>query len=124
MGLLKSETETELAASLIRQTEEQPLSDVLQLFLPFARGLLALNTGQFREAVDHFLTCEDSLKPLSAGSAPVRGMVDLIRAFRAIGLARLGERAAAEKLFGVAKPRLEAIKSDRILNRFYRAMTL
>lgn len=122
MGLLKSQTNTELAASLLRKVEEQPLSDMLQLFLPFAKGLLALNTRDHREAVELFQQTEKDLAPLAPGSAPVRGVIDMIRAYRAIGLAKLGERGEAGKLFNVVRPRLTALRSERILEQYEKAL--
>ncbi|MCC6695333.1 MAG: hypothetical protein IT365_06865 [Candidatus Hydrogenedentes bacterium] len=120
MALLKNERDTARAMELIHSAEQQQLSDVLLLLLPHVKGLAALNWGNPGEAEQYFHTAEENLRPMAPAAAMVRLVMDVNRAYRAIALAELGRLREAEALFAMARPRLEALKSGRILDRWNR----
>jgi hypothetical protein len=122
MALLKNETDLAAAQQLIAAAEQQPLGDVAVLLLPFAKGLAALNSGNSHEAEQLFRATEDNLRPMAAGAALVRLVMDVNRACLAIALANLGEKREAETVFAIARPRLEALDSSRLIDRYERSI--
>ncbi len=122
MGLLKNQQDTPRAQQLIAEVESQHVSDVVEVFVGLAKSMLALNTGKYREAAEGFQEGEEALAPMAGGSAPVRSAVDMSRAYRAIALAHLGEKDAAENLFKSVRKRWEALPGNRLVERFDQAM--
>ncbi len=118
MSLLANEAEPDLARRLIEQAQQQHLSDVLQLVLPGIEGLLALNEGRFTEAVPLFHQLDAGLRPLLPGSPLIGVFLDAGQGYLAITYAHLNEHEKAERHMQLALPRLRALKSNRILDRY------
>ena len=123
MALLGNEVDLPRAQRLIAHAEAQPLSDTLQLMLPYIKGLAALNDKKSEEALTLFQEAESRLSPLAAVHALVRAAIDSVRAYRAIALAGLGKTAEAQQLFDAVRPRFEALDSVLLIRRFERAVT-
>lgn len=120
--LLKLNLDSPLAHQLIEEAEAQPLSDLLQLFVPITKGHLELNLGHYQRAFFQCLEGEKGLKPFITTQPFARVYADVARAYAAIALAELGEMEEAETLFQSALPRLEALKSTRTIDRYREAI--
>lgn len=122
LALLGNEVDLPRAQRLIAHAEAETLADMLQLMLPYIKGLAALNDKKNEDALTLFSEAEDGLKPLAPVHAVVRAAVDSMRAYRAITLAELGRTAEAQQLFGAVRPRFEALNSIVLIQRFERAI--
>lgn len=122
LSLLSNQKDTELAVSLIERAESQHLSDMAQTLLLIIKGLAATELNKYHEADEYFELLDAGLRPMAPASALVRMLLDINRACRAITLVRMGETARGENLFAQARPRLEAIRSTRLINRFKKAL--
>ena len=123
MALLRHNQDLELARKLIAEAEAMPISDVLQLFLPFLKGLAALNGHSHAEALDLLTRTEEMLRPVAAGSAPIRNILDDVQGFKAIAYAKTGRLDDARKCFAAARPRIEALNNLALLQRIEEALT-
>ena len=121
-GLLKAEKNLDLAQQLIESAESQHLSDILVMFLPYIKGLAALNARKHAEAVALLRSAETELRPLAARVAMIGESIDRCAAYLAIALANVGELCEAERLFEKARPRLEALNADRLIQRYRNAL--
>jgi hypothetical protein len=117
MALLKNEKETALASRLIESAENKPLGDLLQMLLPHIKGLLYLNHGQNRAAVEAFEKARANMQPMIAGSPLFAKILDINAAYLAIAQARAGDRALAAETAKPALKRLRALQSRRLLGR-------
>ena len=122
IALLKDEIDTPEARQLIEKAEQQTLSDMELMLFPYFKGLLALNENRFQQAEPLFLKAINKLQPLVPASPYFGLIVDLNRAYLAIAYARMGEKEKAERQFQLALPRLNALKSTRIIERYGRIM--
>ena len=122
MSLLMNETDATQAKQLIEMAEAQRLSDAQLMILPYIKGLYALNTRNFSEAKQHFQTAHKKLSAMAAASPLVGVVIDMNRGWLAIALANLREHQEAEKLYQMARPRIVALNSLRILNRMNQAL--
>ncbi|REK11404.1 MAG: tetratricopeptide repeat protein [Planctomycetota bacterium] len=122
MALLKNEQDPQLAAQLIQSAEKRRLSDLLQLFLPFIKGLFCLNTGQDGKAVETLNEARKKLEPLAPGAPLVRQILDINAAYQAIAHVRTGRRDLALKLAEPARNRLQAINNQRLLAKLDAAL--
>lgn len=121
--LLKLNLDPPLADQLIAEVETEPLSDLLQVLLPISKGQLELNLGYYQNAFFQFMEAENGLKPYVSTQPFARLYADVARAYAAIALAEQGELEQAELLFQSARPRLEALKSRRTIDRYHQALS-
>jgi tetratricopeptide (TPR) repeat protein len=122
MALLKNETDLPLAKQLIESAESQHLSDLLLAFMPHAKGLHALNAGSYAEAKRWFTAAHEKLQPFLASSPLIGVAIDVNRANLAIALAKSGDLRGALDLYALARPRLIALDSSRLLDQVQRAL--
>ncbi|QDV18371.1 hypothetical protein Pan153_30280 [Gimesia panareensis] len=121
--LLKLNRNPQLAHQLIKDAESKQLSDLLQILVPLSKGHLELNLGHARLAFYLFVQAQNGLKPYLATQPFARLYSDIGRAYAAIALAEMGETEEAETLFQSALPRLEALKSQRTIERYRQAIS-
>lgn len=121
-ALLRMDRDLQRAGQLVEELEQQPLSDQQETILPLVKGLLELNRGNYREAVNQCTEAVNRLKPYIANQAYSRLYADNARAYTAIALAELGEREEAERLFQSALPRLEALNATQAIERYQQAV--
>ncbi|MFN3160907.1 MAG: hypothetical protein ACE37I_16440 [Rubinisphaera brasiliensis] len=119
--LLKLQTRLAEASRLMESVESKRLSDMLKMFLPFARGLSALNDGNYSNAREHLLEAREQLQPFAAQPL-IRQILDFNSAYLAIASANCGEPIEAVKHYQRAKKRLEAFGDDLLLDRLETAM--
>ena len=120
--LLAQNRELDLALKLIAHGETLPLSDTLEMLLPFHNGLAALNGNHDAKALDLLRAADANLAPLAPTSAPVRKGLDLIQAYKGIALAKLGDTTEARQCFDAARPRLEALNDTQLVKRIEEAL--
>ncbi|MDF1743762.1 MAG: hypothetical protein P1V19_08700 [Gimesia sp.] len=116
--LLKQNKDPRLAQRLIQEAEQQPLSDMLEMILPFIKGLLELNRGEPRLAFHLFIEGQNRIQPLLKSQSVARFYSDIGRAYAAIALAELGEKEQAAIQFELALPRLQALDSKLLIERY------
>ncbi|MDB4766941.1 hypothetical protein OAG71_04555 [bacterium] len=107
MALMKNETNLQEAERLIASAEEKPLSDTLQMILPFAYGLRELNNRRYEQAAESFTEAQKKLTPLAAALPVVRLILDHISAYLAIAYAMDGDIETAKQHYRPAKKRLK-----------------
>ena len=116
--LLKQNKDPQLAQRLIQEAEQQPISDMLEILLLFTKGLLELNVGEPRLAFHLFVEGQNRLQPLLKSQPVARMSSDIGRAYAAIALAELGEKEQATIQFKLALPRLKALDSKLLIERY------
>ena len=121
-ALLRLDRDLERAGQLVEKFELLPLSDQQEVILPLIKGLLELNRGNYRLAVNQCTEAINRLKPYVANQPYSRFHADNARAYTAIALAELGEMEEAERLFQSALPRLKALNSTQIIERYQQAV--
>ena len=121
-SLLKYQENLPLAQQLITEAEQQHLSELLQHLLPYFKGVLALNLDQLREAEAYFRDCDSRLKPLAPSEPMLQLFADLNRAYLAITLASLGESEQAHQLYRKVEPRLIALDSTLLIDRYQQSI--
>ncbi|MFI4852430.1 MAG: hypothetical protein ACIAZJ_25250 [Gimesia chilikensis] len=121
-ALLRMDRDLERAGQLLENIELLPLSDQQEVILPLFKGLLELNRGNYRMAVNQCTEAINRLKPYVANQPYSRLHADNARAYTAIALAELGEREEAERLYQSALPRLEALNSTQIMELYQQAV--
>lgn len=120
--LLHCQTDIPRARQLLREARSHALSDVLSPAADAVEGMLLLEEGhphQAREMLEAGLT---GLGRFRAAMPLVGAMQDRFRAYLALSLAAIGERAEAERQFRQAEPRLRALKRAELLARCERAI--
>jgi hypothetical protein len=124
ISLMKYETDAQEAELLVLSAEQEPLSDMLQLFLPFAYGLRELNNRRYAQAQMFFAEAHRKLTPLGAAQPLFRLVTDNISAYLAIASAKGGDFETAKQHYGRAKKRLEALGANQLLSRLKQAMNV
>ncbi|WP_339727143.1 hypothetical protein [uncultured Gimesia sp.] len=117
-GLMKYNRDNSLAEQLLDDAEQQHLGELVELLFFYFKGLLELNRGNFKAAEASFKTCQSGLLPIAPSQPLLQLFVDLNRAYLAIALAEQGELQQAEELFRLALPRLKALDSTCIMDRY------
>ncbi|MCA8989001.1 MAG: hypothetical protein KDA78_15255, partial [Planctomycetaceae bacterium] len=119
--LLKMEINLDEADRLLEAVEAQPLSDLLQMLLPFGHGLQQLNHKRYVEARDLLIESRRCLMPMAALPL-VQMFLDFNAAYLAIASARCGDLPTALKFYRPAKKRLEAMGYTMLLARLNEAL--
>ncbi len=120
LGLLKYDTDTPKARRLIEWAQRQPLSDVLQMILPLIQGILAVNEGNYDQAIASLEKSRATVQPLVAAEPLFGPILDYCRAYLAIAYARTGDLEMATRYYRVAKRRLQALGANWLLARLHR----
>ncbi|WP_298860419.1 hypothetical protein [uncultured Gimesia sp.] len=121
-GLLKYGNDNSLANKLLEDAEQQHMGELIELLILYFKGIFELNLGNLRVAESHFLKCQTGLLPIAPSQPLLQLFVDLNRAYLAITLAKIGEREQAEEIYQLALPRLKALDSELIMNRYAEAI--
>ncbi|QDV52426.1 hypothetical protein Enr17x_44890 [Gimesia fumaroli] len=121
-ALLKYQQNLPLAQQLLTEAEQQHLDELLKMILYYFKGLLELNLGHCHVAKEQFLSSLSQLLPIAASQPLLQLFVDLNRAYLAIAHAELGEREQAQKLYKRVEPRLKALGSTSIMDRYAAAI--
>lgn len=108
--------DADAAEQLLDSVAGKELSALAQSFVDYARGLIALERGQFaaaRESLQRAWAVQANLydNPLMAGLA------DYITAHLAIVTAQLGDKPTARKMLRASLPRLTAFKDIELARR-------
>ena len=120
--LIKQNKDPALAWKLIQAAEACPKSDRLEQFLFLSKGQFELKQGRYKDALQILQEVKQQLLPLSHSQPEARLHLDFCDAWTAIALAELGEREEAERLYQSALPRLEALNSTQIIERYQQAV--
>lgn len=121
-ALMKCNTDNKLAKQLLEEAEQQHLGELVELLILYFKGLLELNLGNYKVAQANFLTCQSGLLPIAPSQPLLQLFVDLNRAYLAITLAELGESENAQIIYELALPRLQALGSEQIMDRYAEAI--
>jgi hypothetical protein len=113
---MQNQEDPQRAKELIRQAEQQQLSDLLLAALPGVKGLVALNEGKNQEAVTLINQSNERWKKW-AGMPAIGSVMDSNHGYLAIAYANLRDVARSAEHWRKAEPRLRAIQS-RILDQY------
>ena len=91
--------------------------------LPHVEGLYALHSADFAAARQFFLTADARLQVFASAQPVIGVVIDVNRANLAIALSHLGDQAGARQQFALARPRLVALDSERVLRAVERALS-
>lgn len=116
-ALLVLEREPTRARQLLGSAESKPLGDLLEPAARFVHGLLELNTNRNQQAIEQFDAALRMLAPTERVSPAIGLLNDLIRAHRAVALAKTRETVAAQRAVEQCLPRLVAIDHQPIVQR-------
>lgn len=123
-ALLKYEENIPLAEQLMAEAEQEQLSELLKFLLPYFKGILALNQGRSGDAVKLFHECQENLLPIAHSEPMLQLIVDYNRAYLAIALAEQGDAREAETLYNLVEPRLQALDSTLLMDRYAAAIRI
>ena len=98
------------------------LNDAVALVAPLVEGVLRFEEGHPRQARDKLEAGLAGLDRFRAASHFVAMMQDGFRAYLALSLAVVGDRAEAERQLRLAEPRLRALQRTELLDRCQRAV--
>lgn len=113
--LLKNDENLQEAERLIASAEAKPLSDILQMLLPFVHGLRDLRNGKHGTAIQHFLEAQNRLSPLASSQPLIRLIIDFISAWLTIAAVGSGNTELAAEHYPQARRRLQAIGAEKQL---------
>ena len=105
------------ARDLLEKARTHALSDVLQPFATFIEGMIRLEEGHPRDARP---LMEDAFRKVQAfrhASPLIGAQLDLIHAYLTLACAGEGDMEAARRHYDLAKPRLQALKSEDLVGR-------
>jgi tetratricopeptide (TPR) repeat protein len=116
LGLLRRERKPAEARVILEELEQQDIGDVAKLFVNYCQGLLAVEEENWQKADEALSATIEASAPL-ANNPIMQGMLNDIKAYHGITLARLGNYAEARKLIRAATPALKARKETLLLDR-------
>lgn len=122
MTLLRYQMEIPRARQLLVQARSHALSDVLSPAADAVEGMLLLEEGHPHEAREKLAAALAGLDRFRAATPLIGALQDRFRAYLALALAAIGERAEAERQFRLAEPRLRALRRTELLARCERAI--
>ncbi|QDU07671.1 hypothetical protein V202x_10310 [Gimesia aquarii] len=117
-ALLKYGNDYSLANQLLEEAEQQHMGEMIELLILCFKGILELNLKNFRVAESLFLKCQSGLLPIAPTQPLLQLFVDFNRAYLAITLAELGDSENAQKIYELALPRLQALGSEQVMDRY------
>jgi tetratricopeptide (TPR) repeat protein len=120
-SLLLHKRDAAAAAQLLAWAKEKPISDLIVWAVSQVEGMLALESGAPRAAVEHLERARAEAQVIRAN-----GLYPLIQAklatYLCLACAALGDAAAALRHFGRARPLLELHKKRELLQRCHEAL--
>jgi tetratricopeptide (TPR) repeat protein len=121
-NLLRYRRDTRRARDLLKRARGHALSDMVQLFVKRAEGVLALEEGRADEAARRLEEVQEGFRGFRHASPLIGVVVDSNHAYLALANAALGLTDAAERHFRLAEPRLRALKAEDLLERCRQAL--
>jgi tetratricopeptide (TPR) repeat protein len=112
------------ARELLARARAHALSDVLQPFVMQTEGLIRLEEGNAREARELLEEAYRRAERFRHASPLMGAMLDKMLAALALACAAEGDLEAARRHYQLARPRLEALKHDDVLDRCAKAIGL
>src|SRR5262249_24559713 len=112
------------ARELLARARSHAISDVLEPFAIKVEGMIQLEEGRAREARE---LLEEAFRRASAfrhASPPMGSALDMMHAALALAYAAEGDTDRARRHYELARPRLQALKLDDVLDRCEKAIGL
>lgn len=116
MNLARWQKKTNFAREILDKALDSEMTAMMQLFVPFCKGLIEIEDGNFPQAEFYLQLASKQIEPFKKNGYLV-GLRSEIKAFLSIVLGTRGEKAEAAKLFYEAKPYLLAHKETDLLRR-------
>ncbi|HEV7226117.1 MAG TPA: hypothetical protein VGN42_25645 [Pirellulales bacterium] len=124
MSLLTRQRDLPRARQLLEQARAHALSDALAPAAAAVEGVLLLEEHKPDQARVKLEAGMAGLNKFRAASPLMGALLDRFRAYLALALAAVGDRAAAEREFRLAEPRLVALRRDELLARCRQAIAI
>jgi tetratricopeptide (TPR) repeat protein len=121
-GLLHEQRDADRARRLLQRAAQHPISDQAQAFFLMGEGIVAIEEGDARRAIERL---EDSLRrkrPFARANPASAAAADVIEGWLALAKVMSGDLTAARRHFRRAEPRLRAKKIDKLLARCQAAL--
>ncbi len=120
--LLRYRRDTQRARALVHEVKKHQISDVLAPFVEMTEGILAFEEGHAHEAVERLEKALAEATRFSNSSPLVGVMLDRMHTYLALAHAGRRDYPTAQRHFDMARPRLEALRSDDLLQRCRQAL--
>jgi tetratricopeptide (TPR) repeat protein len=117
IALVRYRRDTRRARALLDEARDLAISDLAEPLFRAAEGLVSLEEKDAGRAVDLLKGAIKGLWYYRPGNPYIGLVTDRLRGSLALAYAALGDRAAAEREFRRAEPRLVALGMDELLGR-------
>jgi tetratricopeptide (TPR) repeat protein len=121
LGLLRRERNPSAAREVLSRFKADDCSELVKSYFKYCEGLLALEEGNWAKAETELNSAVKLAAPFSQ-HVLAKGLINEMKAFLGISVARLGRQDEAQALFQQTSPLLKARKEDLLLNRFQDAL--
>ncbi|HEV3339777.1 MAG TPA: hypothetical protein VG125_05455 [Pirellulales bacterium] len=115
--LLDKRGDVRRAKGLLQSAKQQPLSDLAEPFFAMAEGMIALEEGNVRSAIEQLEAAYLPTRQFAKGNPSSAAAADLLEGRLALAKAMAGDLDAARKHFRRAERRLRALKQDKLRTR-------
>jgi tetratricopeptide (TPR) repeat protein len=122
LSLLQYRRDAKRARCLLQEARTHTLSDLLVPVVEMAEGIAALEEGQPAEAQRLLEGSLPKFQPFLRSNPLISTWLAMIHAYLALAATALADHASARRHFGLAEPRLHALRSDDLLSRCQRAI--
>jgi tetratricopeptide (TPR) repeat protein len=121
LGLLRRERNASAAREVLSRFKADDCSELVKSYFKYCEGLLAIEEGDWAKAETELNSAVKLAAPFSQ-HVLAQGLINEMKAFLGISVARLGRQDEAQALFQQTSPLLKARKEDLLLNRFQDAL--
>lgn len=114
---IEFELDSRASRQVLDQAKNYPIPDVIAYAVDQCQGAIALEERRTEEAIEHLTQAMEILQRYLKANALIGASKDRLHAYLCLAYAARSDGDEARRHYGLAEPRLRALKYDDLIDR-------